>query len=118
MFIEDQKTRKVKNISKQEKQSIINFFQGSIYSWCNNNNGWFSLRDLMGKDNFYWQGTPLYILYKTHLNKGNSSPIKAAGKDAGWLLKKTIKEDDRFFDTKREDMIRKYKWNKKHPKIK
>jgi len=113
MLIKNQKIRKVKNISEQEEQSIIDFFQGSIYSWCNNNAGWFSLRDLMGKDNYYWQQTPLYVLYEKHLHKGSSVSVKLAGKDAGWLLKKTILRDKRIFDTKREEMIRKYKWNKK-----
>ena len=77
--------------------------KGAVYSWCKNRKGeWFSLRDLMGGDNFYWNGTPLLDLYLKHKNLGKNSEtsIKDAGKDAGWILKKVLKKDDRKFETK------------------
>ena len=82
--------------------------QGAVYSWCKNRKGeWFSLRDLMGGDNFYWNGTPLLDMYlkQKYLGKNSETSIKDAGKDAGWILKK----DDRKFEIKKENLIRKYR---------
>lgn len=62
------------------------------------------MRDFMGGTNFYWQGTPLYRLFE------KTDDVKAAGKAAGWLLKKVIERDKRHFETKKEELIRKYKW--------
>jgi len=33
-------------------------------------------------------------------------------KDAGWILKKVLENDERKFETKKESLIRKYKWIK------
>lgn len=66
----------------------------------------------MGGDNYYWQGTPLLPLYEKHIGKGKDweEAVKDAGKDAGWLLKSVIVKDKRTFDTKKEELIRKYRW--------
>ena len=106
----------VKGIGKEQKQSILDFLQGAVYCWCKNRkNEWFSLRDLMGGDNYFWQGTPLLALYEKHKSKGKDweSAVKDAGKDAGWLLKRVIYSDKRIFDTKKEELIRKYRWTGK-----
>lgn len=103
--------RNVNGITETEKKDIQLFLQGAVYCWCKNRNkDWFSLRDLMGGENFYWQGTPLYALYEKQEKIGAEDPIKQAGKDGGWLLKKVISDDKRTFKTKIEGMIRKYKW--------
>lgn len=105
--------RDVTGISHPEKQRIIDFLQGAIYCWCKNRKDeWFSMRDLMGGDNYYWEGTPLLPLYEKHENKGKDweSAVKDAGKDSGWLLKKVIAGDKRTFETKKEELIRKYRW--------
>lgn len=103
--------RDVTSITDSEKEDILNFLQGSVYSWCKNRPcEWFSLRDLMGGENYYWEGTPLYKLYEYYETDGNDNPVKAAGKDAGWLLKEVIVNDERNFKTKKEERIRKYKW--------
>ena len=102
--------RNVSGITANEKARIRDFLQGGVYCWCKNRkNEWFSLRDLMGGDNFYWQGTPLLPLYSKHEHK-TSDPVKDAGKDAGWLLKAVIAEDKRLFDTRKQEMIRQYRW--------
>lgn len=105
--------RNVNGISKEDTQRIEDFLQGAVYCWCKNNKGkWFSLRDLMGGDNFYWQRTPLMPLYHKHeIDKGN--PIKEAGKDAGWILKSVLANDKREFESKKENLIRKYRWTLK-----
>ena len=101
--------RKVYEITQEEETAICNFLQGAVYCWCKNRpDEWFGMRDLMGGDNYYWQGTPLYCLYIKHSDK--STAVEDAGKDSGWLLKKIIYEDKRHFDTKKEGLIRKYKW--------
>jgi hypothetical protein len=102
--------RNVTCISTEEKQRISDFLQGAVYCWCKNRkNEWFSLRNLMGGDNYYWQGTPLLPLYLKH--EGNASdPVKEAGKDGGWLLKSVISSDKRLFETKKEALIRQYRW--------
>lgn len=105
--------RGVTGISQDKKQRIIDFLQGAVYSWCKNRKDeWFSMRDLMGGDNYYWEGTPLLVLYSKHENKGKQweLAVKDAGKDSGWLLKKVIVDDKRTFDTKKEELIRKYCW--------
>ena len=58
------------------------------------------MRDFMGGTNFYWEGTPLMAIYEKHKD------VKAAGQDAGRLLKKVIERDKR----QTEELIRKYKW--------
>lgn len=94
--------RNVSGINANQKKEIINFLQGNVYSWCkNNNNKWFSLKDLMGGVNFEWEGTPLYVLWEKHNSKGSNDPVKSAGKDAGWLLKYTLQIDKRNFKRKK-----------------
>lgn len=101
--------RDVKGISVEEKKMIMSFLQGAVYCWCKNRSDeWFSLRDLMGGDNYYWEGTPLLVLYEKHKDK--ETAVEDAGKDAGWLLKKVVYDDKRHFNTKKEHLIRKYKW--------
>lgn len=105
--------RSVSGITDIEKEKIFDFLQGAVYCWCKNRKDeWFSLRDLMGGDNYDWDGTPLLPLYNKHINKGKASEeaIRDTGKDCGWILKRVINKDKRTFETKKEDLIRKYRW--------
>jgi len=103
--------REVLGLSSDEERDIINFLQGAVYCWCKNRKDeWFSLRDLMGGENYYWNDTPMIKLWEKHHNLGKDDPVIEAGKDGGWILKKVIANDKRKFETKEEDMIRKYKW--------
>lgn len=107
--------REVKGITKTEKQRIADYLQGAVYCWCKNRfEEWFSVRDLFGGDNFDWSGTPMTVLYEKHRTKGksDSDSISDAGKDAGWILKNVIDTDRRQFETKKEELIRKYRWKK------
>ena len=102
--------REVTGITPEQEQRICDFLQGAVYSWCKNRKDeWFSMRDLMGGDNYYWDGTPLIVLYRKHENI-SIDPVKEAGKDSGWLLKKVIHQDKRVYETTREELIRKYRW--------
>ncbi|MDY6883601.1 MAG: hypothetical protein SWL02_07480, partial [Pseudomonadota bacterium] len=82
----------------------------AVYCWCKNRKDeWFSLRDLMGGDNYYWEGTPLYHLFTKH-EETNHDSVKEAGKDAGWLLKEVLANDKRVFDSKKNSLIKHYRW--------
>ena len=102
--------RDVTGITNDQKQAIRHFLQCAMYCWCKNRKDeWFSLRDLMGGDNFHWEGTPLYPLYQKHVEASND-PVKSAGKDGGWILKSVINDDQRQFDTREAHLIREYRW--------
>ena len=65
MLIGETEIRDVHGIPKEQKQRIIDFLQGAVYCWCKNRKDeWFTTRDLLGGDNYFWQGTPLFFLYK------------------------------------------------------
>lgn len=114
-LITNDKVRDVKGISYEQKKGILDFLQGAVYCWCKNNKGkWFSMRELMGGDNFDWKGTPLIELYNKHieLEKKDEEAIKGAGIDSGWLLKEVIHEDLRQFETRVLEQNRQYRWLK------
>ena len=107
--------RQVKGISTVEFQRIYDYLQGAVYCWCKNKSReWFSAREFLGGENFDWNGTPMIVLYEKHIRKGKTDEqaISDAGKDAGWILKKVIHDDQRNFETKKENLIRKYRWIK------
>ncbi|WP_290724990.1 hypothetical protein [Fibrobacter sp. UBA2449] len=112
MLIQDGKIRKIHAISEAKVQEIKHFFQGAIR--CHDKvavGEWFSLRDLMGGENFDWNGTPLQELFEAY--RGRSDALKMAAKSAGWLLKAAIKDDPyRRYETKKEAFTRKYRWVK------
>ena len=102
--------RDVSGLSDDQRSAIVNFLQGAVYCWCKNRRDeWFSLRDLMGGDNFFWDGTPLHTLFEKH-EISSQDPTKQAGQDGGWLLKSVIHRDRRDFETREEHMIREYRW--------
>jgi len=108
MLVEKSEIRDVRGISEEQKQRIRDFLQGAVYCWCKNRKDeWFAARDLLGGDNYFWQGTPMLALYE------KSEDVEQAGKDAGWLLKQVINNDKRSFETKKEGLVRQYRWNGK-----
>jgi len=107
--------RNVTGITANETQRIYDYLQGAVYCWCKNRlNEWFAARDLVGGENFDWNGTPMIVLFNKHKDKGKSDDdaIVEAGKDAGWILKRVIEDDNRNFDDKKESLVRKYRWKK------
>ena len=108
----DSEGRRVTGISDEQEAAVRHFLQGAVYSWCKNRPGeWFSLRDLMGGDNYFWQGTPMIALYSKH-HATSGDPVRQAGQDGGWLLKAVIRADQRRFETREEHMNREYRWLK------
>lgn len=101
--------RDVTSLAADEKTRIRDFLQGAVYCWCKNRpNEWFSLRDLMGGENFRWQDTPLFPLYQKHHPAPDA--LERAGQEGGWLLKRVITDDPRLFETREAEMIRQYRW--------
>lgn len=105
--------RKVQGITQEQASLIKAFLQGAAYSWAKNRKGeQFAARDLVGGDNFEWEGTPLIVLYEKHvaLGKDNESAITDAAKDLGWLLKSVLDTDKRHFTIGRSGLTAGYKW--------
>lgn len=108
MLVEDSMIKDVSGISPEQEQRILDYLQGAVYCWCKNKKDeWFAARDFLGGDNFYWEGTPMYALY------AKSNDEERAGIEAGWLLKKMIKNDKRTFNTEVKGRVRHYLWNGK-----
>jgi hypothetical protein len=106
--------RNVIGITAIQEQRIYDFLQGAVYCWCKNRSSeWFTVRDLLGGDNFDWNGTPLIVLYDKYINNGkkHDKAVIEAGKDAGRIMKAVLNIDDRDFLTKK-GFVRTYKWNK------
>src|SRR4051794_17787434 len=105
---------RVRGLAPAQRRRILDFLQGAVYCWCTSRPAeWFSLRDLMGGVNYFWQGTPLVTLYDNHIAAGRRSPVAVdrAGKEGGWLLKDVIVNDSRIFDTRLAFRIRQYRWD-------
>lgn len=108
MLVEDSMIKKVNSISREQEQRILDYLQGAVYCWCKNRKAeLFAARDFLGRDNFEWEGTPMFVLYE------KSNDVEKAGIDAGWLLKKMINNDKRTFNTEIKGMVRDYRWNGK-----
>lgn len=113
---EKTKVIEVEGISATSKRRIYDFLQGSVYCWCKNRKDeWFAARDLVGGENFYWDGTPLLALYKKHVKLGSADPVVSAAMDLGLMLRQVIEKDKRRFTTKKVKQlkyhIRKYQWD-------
>lgn len=113
-LLEKSEIRNITDIAPDKLEAICRFLQGAVYCWCKNRpNEWFAMRDLMGGENFYWEGTPLIALYQKQLDLGKEGDeaLKGAAIDSGWILKKVIDEDKRRFETKKKDLVRMYRWD-------
>ncbi len=110
--------RDVFGISDIEKDLIKAYMQGAVYSWVKNRKDeWFAVRDLVGGENFDWNGTPLQVLYDKHIDAGKDeeSAIKSAARDLGWLVKTVLHEDRRTFEVVKEELVNKYRWDGNEP---
>ena len=64
------------------------------------------------RGNYYWQGTPLILLYDYYLNgneENHDYAVDEAGKAAGRLLKEVLINYKRTFETE-EGYTRMYRW--------
>ena len=112
-LIPDSEVREVTGITIDQNRLIKAFLQGAVYAWVKNKKDiQFAARDLVGGENYEWEGTPLNELYLKHRNSGkdNQEAIEAAGKDVGWLLKAVLFEDKRHFEVGRSGLTAGYRW--------
>lgn len=117
-LIPESEVRDVYGITMDQKSSIKAFLQGAVYSWVKNRMGeQFAARDLVGGENFEWEGTPLFALYQKHIDAGkiNEEAIEAAAKDLGWLMKAVLSEDKRHFEVGRSGQTAGYRWAGNEP---
>ena len=101
----------VNGITPEQTASIRAFLQGAVYTWCKHRGeNWFAARDLVGGDDFDWQGTPLIALYDKYAAGGRADAVERAGIDLGWLLKGVLADDRRAFEEGRAGMVKVYRW--------
>ena len=51
--------KSVNGFTDEQLDLMKAFLQGAVYCWYKNRKDeWFAARDLLGGDNYYWQGTP------------------------------------------------------------
>lgn len=106
----ESKIHRVYGLSEKERDLAKAYLLGAVYCWCKNRKDeWFSLRDLVGGDNCQWSGTPLMPIYVKHKGVAEDA-VKEAGKDTGWLLKRVLNDDQRTFESKKEGMVKHYRW--------
>lgn len=117
MIIEKIKDRRISaKLSSSQIKNIHLYVQGAIYCWCKNCKDdkdeptWFSASSLFGGANYYWEGTPLYDLYKWHKSNNANDPVNMAGQDVGHLLRDVLNADKRKFNT-RKGYTREYRWD-------
>lgn len=102
-------------LSPIDNALICSFLQGAVYAWCEKHGtDAFAGRDFVGDKNYYWQGTPLIVLFE-HYNqqypKRGRYAVKQAGRALGHLLKRVIVEDKRTFTTHIAKRVRHYQWD-------
>ena len=105
----------VNGLTPDQTAGIRAFLQGAVYTWCkrpdeNRDQNWFAARDLVGGDDFEWQGTPLIALYDKHAAHGRADAVERAGIDLGWLLKDVLADDRRAFEEGHGGMVKVYRW--------
>ena len=88
------------------KSAAVLFLKGAVYQFiADNPNRDFCVRDLLGGQNRNWKCTPLQYLYDFHIRnkKTEKEAYDQAAKDAGWLLKEVLHDDQRYhFDNSQE----------------
>ena len=105
--------REIAGVTTEQKGAIEHFMQDAIYCWIKNQKGKsFAVRDLMGGDNFNWNGTPLQVLYdyQESLGKGHEAAVDAAGIALGWIVKGLLHKDQRVFKSIAGERVAHYKW--------
>jgi len=105
----------VNGFTDEQLRLMKAYLQGAVYCWCMNcKDEWFAARNLIGGDNYYWQGTPLMPLYEYYRDGNDDADsvqyaIDEAGKAAGRLLKEVLQKDKRTFET-RDGFTKEYRW--------
>lgn len=95
--------REVRVLTASQREFIKSYLQGAVYCWCNTKGEeWFAARDFLGGDNYFWESTPVCVLYDHFMQSSDEDhdyAFNEAAKSAGRLLKQVHAEDARTFDT-------------------
>ncbi len=83
-----------RGLSDAYAKRILDFLHGEVYGWCKNNPGEeLSAQKLVGGVNSNWQ-EPIVEMYRHRVQAGSSDPVKSAGRDCGYFLRRVLQEDD------------------------
>lgn len=98
------KTREVTEISVAQRDAIIAYLRDAVDAWCKvNGNKSFFAADLIQGDLISWNVAPLAELQDAFAaKKGAKDPPAEASQALGNLLKTTLVQDSRDFETKKE----------------
>ena len=113
MLIGNQRHNRYEWLSAIDEALICSFLQGAVYEWCEKRRSEpFAARDFVGDKNYFWQGTPLIVLYNHYYGQypDNDYAVTQAGRALGHLLKRVIVEDKRIFSTEIRNRVRHYQW--------
>jgi len=87
----------IRGVSEADIQRMLDFIFGAVRAICADREGTqFAARDFLGGTNYFWQGTPMEVLFEKYIAEGYSTDaaIEEAGKSAGHLLKRVLIEDE------------------------
>jgi len=86
----------VRGVSDAEIQRMCDFLYGAVRARCKDfEDAQFAARDLLGGANYFWEGTPMAVLFEKYVEEGCSheDAVKRAGQSAGKLLKRVLIDD-------------------------
>lgn len=114
MFTTDETIKGVNGISQHQKDLIKAYLQGAVYCWCNSErrNDTFYARDFLGGANYFWEDTPVEVLYRHYMDASDQNHDYAfteAAKAAGRLLKAVLHDDKRIFEVY-DGFTKGYRW--------
>ena len=114
MIIGDSSYMNVHGFTDRELQRMRDYLLGAVQAWCKERHGkWFAARNLLGGENYYWQGTPLMRLYEYYMEQSDEDSeyaVRQAGRAAGHLLKRVLIEDPKRTYETRQGYTREYRW--------
>ena len=94
--IETHRGNSIRGVSEEKIQLMLAFLCGAVRARCADCQGQqFAARDLLGGINYFWEGTPMEVLFTKYCDEGYPAEeaIKLAGITAGHLLKRVLIED-------------------------
>ncbi len=114
----------VVGLDEMEQAKVLSYLQGMVYMWCAiNGDKTFAVRDLVGGENYDWQGTPLMTVWHNRKRRYQEQYPDApsdetdewthnqTAKEVGWLLKKVLIDDKRVF-VEYKGFGNQYRWQK------
>lgn len=114
MIVDETTSKNVHGIDERELQRMRDYLLGAVQVWCRDRHGeWFAARDLLGGNNYFWQGTPLIRLYDYYMELSDGDDeyaVNQSGRAAGHLLKRVLLDDTKRTYESRRRYTREYRW--------